>query len=315
MIEAAGDLIDDGLYEEAYEQLEDIYKKCDGQSPPPDFVAGDSREELANIIQHLMNIIRGAVIVTVDGISSQSTILGLSAGLSWPWDDGDNYLGTALATTSLGNYNVELVPFLWSRDPGWAPLGNTFWEVRELRDLLREQYDLAVSQGKKFIVVAHSWGTVLSYCALSDLSQGDNPVQCDLYITLSSPLGTYFAHDNLFPEEITINGFSNEWLATLSIDPFGDWVGYPLTDKHINYWAWGDVISGPLNPFLGDVVDINVDTDDQEDGNDERNFTTTLYDSASTGWHQFTTLQAGGNMDNQSLKDSVEDLIMHTLSE
>ena len=56
MIEAAGDLIEDGLIEEACQQLMDAYKKCDGLAPPespPDFVAGPHAAELAVMIQNL----------------------------------------------------------------------------------------------------------------------------------------------------------------------------------------------------------------------------------------------------------------------
>lgn len=55
MIEATGDLIQDGLFLDAYEQLYAIYKKCDGQSPPPDFVVGESVLELAERIEILMD--------------------------------------------------------------------------------------------------------------------------------------------------------------------------------------------------------------------------------------------------------------------
>lgn len=54
MIESAGDLIEDGDYEAAYNQLQTVYKKCDGETPPPDFVEGDAREELAGMILALM---------------------------------------------------------------------------------------------------------------------------------------------------------------------------------------------------------------------------------------------------------------------
>lgn len=54
MIQMAGYLIEDGFYEEAYQQLEDAYKKCDGQSPPPDFVEGDATGELVYMILSLM---------------------------------------------------------------------------------------------------------------------------------------------------------------------------------------------------------------------------------------------------------------------
>lgn len=53
MIEAAGDLINDGDYQQACQQLQDAYKRCDGDFSPPDFVAGTAREELAAKIQAL----------------------------------------------------------------------------------------------------------------------------------------------------------------------------------------------------------------------------------------------------------------------
>lgn len=56
-IEAAGDLIEDGLIEEACQQLLDAYRKCDGLGPlesPPDFVADwGASAELARKIQNL----------------------------------------------------------------------------------------------------------------------------------------------------------------------------------------------------------------------------------------------------------------------
>jgi len=54
MIEAAGDLIEAGEIEEACGQLMAAYRKCDGESPPPDFVEGAAREELAEMIDALM---------------------------------------------------------------------------------------------------------------------------------------------------------------------------------------------------------------------------------------------------------------------
>lgn len=54
MIEAAGDLIEAGDIDEACGQLMAVYNKCDGEFPPPDFVEGDAREELAQMIIDLM---------------------------------------------------------------------------------------------------------------------------------------------------------------------------------------------------------------------------------------------------------------------
>jgi hypothetical protein len=51
MLERAANLIDDGFYEEACEQLRDAYAKCDGLPTPPDFVVGPACEDLAAMIQ------------------------------------------------------------------------------------------------------------------------------------------------------------------------------------------------------------------------------------------------------------------------
>jgi len=53
MIEAAGDLIEDGLYAEACGQLGAALKKCDGQPNPPDFVAGEAAEVVKGMIEVL----------------------------------------------------------------------------------------------------------------------------------------------------------------------------------------------------------------------------------------------------------------------
>ncbi len=54
MIEAAGDLIDDGYIEEACQQLLDAYQRCDGLPRPPEFVAGPAASTLAQMILDLM---------------------------------------------------------------------------------------------------------------------------------------------------------------------------------------------------------------------------------------------------------------------
>jgi len=54
MIEAAGDLIEAGDIDGACGQLMAVYKKCDGLPRPPDFVAGEAQEELAQMILDLM---------------------------------------------------------------------------------------------------------------------------------------------------------------------------------------------------------------------------------------------------------------------
>ena len=55
MLEAASDLIEDGLIQEACQQLRDAYKRCDGQPKPPDFISGEASEELAAMIQDVID--------------------------------------------------------------------------------------------------------------------------------------------------------------------------------------------------------------------------------------------------------------------
>ena len=61
MIEAAGDLIGRGRYDEAARQLRDAQAKCDGLAEPPDFVGGTASSGL------LVRI--GALILRLDGMS------------------------------------------------------------------------------------------------------------------------------------------------------------------------------------------------------------------------------------------------------
>lgn len=54
MIEAAGDLMAEGLIAEACSQLQDALDRADGDPRPPDFVTGEAAEALAILIQDLM---------------------------------------------------------------------------------------------------------------------------------------------------------------------------------------------------------------------------------------------------------------------
>lgn len=55
MVEEAQRLIDEGLIDEAYEQLGDAYSRTDGEHRPTDFVAGPAASELAALIHCLMD--------------------------------------------------------------------------------------------------------------------------------------------------------------------------------------------------------------------------------------------------------------------
>lgn len=97
---------------------------------------------------------------------------------------------------------------------------------------------------KKFCVMTHSWGTVLAFFALSYTN-----IKPDLFITLSSPLGTEYNNEVPWWGRLPIMNYLNEqfndcwWhqdLSWLSLDS-------PHYTKWINYWAFGDIFSGPIS--------------------------------------------------------------------
>ena len=59
MLEAAGDLIDEGHIDEAIQQLQAALLHVDGQPRPPDFASGPAAAELASMIQQLIESLGG----------------------------------------------------------------------------------------------------------------------------------------------------------------------------------------------------------------------------------------------------------------
>lgn len=136
---------------------------------------------------------------------------------------------------------------------------NTSLIMPHLRNELRLQYLKAKMENKRFIIVTHSWGTVLGTLALFY----EYDIQPDLFITLSTPFGTeniqppiwdpisglasliiyYYKNDRII-ETINANG---PFLRNADDFKF-DWS---------NYWALGDLISGPL--FKDNISDKQVD--------------------------------------------------------
>ncbi|MCP4157305.1 MAG: hypothetical protein GY757_56870, partial [bacterium] len=88
-----------------------------------------------------------AVIVTVDGLSFANTLLLPDRKAI---DDSEHYLKAALDNMNLNLEDTTIDAFPWSRDAN-----DTLETVEELHSFLMEKYSLAVSQNKRFIIVAH----------------------------------------------------------------------------------------------------------------------------------------------------------------
>jgi hypothetical protein len=205
-----------------------------------------------------------AIIVTVDGLSFVNTLVGTTI------ENSNNYLQTNLR--NLIN-SGSIRTFTWSGAAGdtAAILASS---SSGLRKFLLDNYKEARDSKKAFIVVGHSWGTFLTYIALSL----EPSIQCDLFITMSSPLGTSSGLP-ASPEQI-VRDYTDARLAEISFNIPG--TSYPNAKVYYNFWANGDLISGPLSgkiPAATSVQDVKVDSGIA----DNRNVTDCYF------WHKFTT--------------------------
>lgn len=75
ILEEAGRLIEDELFEDARPQLLDAYKRTDGQSPPPDFVTGEAASELAEQIHELMISVSGDYAIHLDSLTTLALVV------------------------------------------------------------------------------------------------------------------------------------------------------------------------------------------------------------------------------------------------
>ena len=198
-----------------------------------------------------------AVIVTFDGLCFWSRVPRFP--FIHDLCEYENYLGEALESLNL-DPGCEIVPFSWSRDTRDTVEVVTAESEKGWMRILEDQYSEAQEQGKRFIVVSHSWGTFLAYVALSLASSGydgGTPVHCDLYITLGSPLGTQHVNDPSPNLDGTV--LSYVWEKLREFDSILDPDDRPNAETWVNYWAWGDEFSGPLRKQAPYVQDNSVD--------------------------------------------------------
>ena len=237
-----------------------------------------------------------AVIVTVDGMSFPRTLLDIYV------PDPENYLEAAIEAMDLDVPANHVIPFVWSSNSN-----ETAQAVTELRQFLREQYTAAQDDDKAFVIVTHSWGGLLACAALELESQGDDPIVCDLLLISACPLATGHAHDPpLYELEETVIDYVQRTMAPLEID--ADTHFTFQTGRCVNYWAWSDLLSGPMVGWVDGVEDVKLDPFTVEDGPIRRSILTT------PSWHKYSSLQNGGLLDNQPFKDRVAQTIRQALA-
>ena len=179
-----------------------------------------------------------AIIITVDGLSFLDTLLPIYDAFQAP------YLKAAVEAMQLPLPNDHIINFPWSRDAD----KDTAEAVSDLQTFLRYYHACARDAEQKFILVSHSWGTVLSFVALAREAQSDPPVYAELFVTLGSPLGAGFGPIPCLPPDLVIQTaiieYTFVWLLRLSCTSTAC---FPSTAEWVNYWAWGDMISGPVS--------------------------------------------------------------------
>lgn len=160
----------------------------------------------------------------------------------------------------------------WSGDPDLTPqLIHGSEKIKaSVRKMLRSEYNKAKSAGRNFVLVTHSWGTVLGFLGLQYCQSEFDPrynVVPDLVISLSSPLGTSYRDFNLsdpfFPPLLspvvsTMRSVVDEYTAaTIDITHAysSAYYGSPKFQTWINYYSFGDIISGPINDLMNAVED------------------------------------------------------------
>ncbi|MEW6608381.1 MAG: hypothetical protein AB1414_13205 [bacterium] len=226
-----------------------------------------------------LNCTGPAVIFAIDGLKFKEVF---SFGF-WPDDLQPSYLQDAIRDMKLNNINRACV--ITYSGPGnsaekrWDGNAHKTEDImNDLKKTVKAYYDYAKNNNRKFVLVTHSWGTILGMLAL----KYNNDVNPDLFITLSSPYGSINAASQLvYPAEAIINTFLwDEIYETYAK------CGQPARKienfqfKWTNYWAWGDVISGPIQKLS--AKDIQID----QTYNTNRN-----WGSGDTKrWHAITSL-------------------------
>jgi hypothetical protein len=230
------------------------------------------------------------ILVVVNGLAFARTLPGELAetfGVDLAFDgEREDYLQPALAPLLGSEYDIRT--FGWSGDATETGDILAAEGSGSLRSFLRAAHAEARAKGVKFVVAAHSWGTFLSYMALAMESAGADPIECDLFITLSCPIAANHAGSTVDPLDAAVEAYANAWLDDLGFAIGGEL--YPRAERFLDYWAWGDCISGPLAtriPAAAGVRDIQVDFFGVADATSlKRGIDDVLF------WHDFTSLRA-----------------------
>ncbi len=206
---------------------------------------------------------KNVIIATIDGLKFTRTF-GYEIFGDYPLREA--YLKKALLEMGLGLKRCDVISY------GGDSYESQSWDgdakktseiINSINWWLFLYDDLAKKQGKKLILITHSWGTQLGELALRYMN-----IAPDLFITLSAPAGSNLVNESNYTNTnfyryyselfggyryITVKEAQSEvedYVAKRKQETY-DRNGNPTYDvtakKWINYWDAGDLFSGPLN--------------------------------------------------------------------
>jgi thiol-disulfide isomerase/thioredoxin/uncharacterized membrane protein YphA (DoxX/SURF4 family) len=185
-----------------------------------------------------------ALILTVDGLDFNKTIpafiierinkpdIPLIDPLNLVSDGNKSqYLQPALMDTLIDLHkNIYFTSFPWSGNAE-----NSEIILDNLEKYIISEYNSKIKDSNiPFIIVAHSWGCILTNWVLADLQKKYEYFVPDLYITLSNPLGS---------SDPVVWSYIKGWqLALWNLDN----PSFPIAGRCLNFWSKGDAISGSI---------------------------------------------------------------------
>ena len=247
----------------------------------------------------------GGYIITVDGLNFVSTFTPIT-------QQRDSILKPSLEAMNIPDTTII--------DMNWSPYNATTQStaaIKELTDLLVSTSKTAAEKNKKFIVVAHSWGTFLSRIALGYASQSPQWQGCDLFITLGSPLGA--RQTGLLPvdqiADRAVSAYVDRIKNVVTSDPdFGSITSPAMLGRWVNYWCWSDIISGPM---IGSGWDAGSPVEDHVADEEYEGVSRSALDRSLTNvplWHEYDSLDLDSLYDNTKLRSVVHQEILNVLA-
>lgn len=261
-------------------------------------------------IEHALNY--DALIIAVDGIAGLYGVLCNEGGDIFETcrTRETNYLEDSINSLGLSeNFHIEA--HQWD---GFTATSRD--EIDNIKDLILDRYEYTSNNNAKLIVIGHSWGTFLTYVALGELSDS---VEVDLYIMLSSPIGTIFRKGDIWfglpDEDAKIIDLATKLGIIGKVNSVQNQIGVTIEDleinanRIINWWVRGDLISGP-------VVELNSSYEDRYIHYFSwfRSLTWQTILPSGESYHDFTKLISGIH-DSNFIREEVKSELMNTLND